>query len=98
MSDAAVYRVLEPGLSLVGDGDSSLGPIADREVHEELGGIAGSEDLVDGSKPSSSLLVAEVRGEDASPDTLPPQELACTAWGAKPGHIPLCLSRSALTL
>lgn len=84
--DAAVDRVAEPGLSLVGDGDGRLAPIADGKVHEELRHVAGPEHLVDRREVRRPLLVSKVRGKDTPPHTLPPQELARPARRTEPRH------------
>lgn len=79
VGDAAVNRVLEASLRLVGDGERSLRAIGSREVSEELGGIARTKDLMDGCKVCCPLLMAEVGGENAALHALPPQEFAGTA-------------------
>lgn len=79
MRDAAIDRVPEPRLGLVAYRHHRIKPLVDRNVEEELGDVAGPENLVDGSKVCRPLLGVEVRGEYAPRHALPPQELACTA-------------------
>lgn len=81
MRNAAIDGILEPGLSFVGDGDSSLASIADREVCQELGNIAGTKDLVNSCKMSSTLFMAEIWGKNTAPHTFSPEEFAGTTGG-----------------
>lgn len=90
VGDATVDGILEPRLGLVGDGDGRLGSIGHGEVHEDLGEVTSPEHLVDRREVGRSLFMAEVRGEDAAPHALPPQELASPAGRAKPRHRRLC--------
>lgn len=86
VGDAAVDGVLQACLGLVGDGDGGLAAFGHGEVHEELGDVAGAEDLVDSREVGGALLVAEVGGEDAPPRALPPQELASPAGRPEARH------------
>lgn len=89
MRDATIDRILQPSLGFVRDGDCSLRSISQREVQQELREIARPEDLVDCCKVRRALFMAEVRGEDAAPDTLPPQEFASSTGRAKTCHLGL---------
>lgn len=86
MRNAAIDRVLNPGLSFVGDGHSSLTTVRQGEIGEEFGDIASTKHLVNCSKMGCTLLMAEVRCKHTPSNALPPQELARSAWRSKPRH------------
>lgn len=70
-SDAAIDRVPEAGLRLVGQGVDGVIALRSAELVEDLGDIAGAEDLVDVGKPLG-VVRWEVRREDALRRALPP--------------------------
>ncbi|RZR94107.1 hypothetical protein BHM03_00022727 [Ensete ventricosum] len=61
VGDATVDGVLQPGSSLVGDGERRLRPVGDRKLQEELGRVARPEHLVDRGEVRSSLFIAEAK-------------------------------------
>lgn len=78
-SNATVDGVSDSGLSLIGEGVHGVLSLVRRELVEELGDVAGAEDLVDIGE-LLGLLGGEVRGEYAPRHAFPPQELARRAW------------------
>lgn len=78
VGNAAVDRVPDASQCLVRDGDGSVCPGVKREVVQKLGDVARPEDLVDCSKVTGSLVIAEVRSKHTLTGALPPQELACS--------------------
>jgi hypothetical protein len=83
VGDAAVDGVAQPGLRLVGDGGRRLAPVAGGHLLQQLGRVAGAEDLVDGGELLRPVLRAEVRREHALRRALAPQELARPARRAR---------------
>lgn len=79
VGDAAVDGVTDPSEGLVTEGDDGVDAAVGREPEEELGGVAGAEDLVHGGEVGCSLLRVEVGSEHAASHALPPQELAGAA-------------------
>lgn len=79
-SHAAVDRVPDTCLGLIGQGVDGVLPLVGEEVVEELGDIAGAENLVDVGE-LLGLLRWEVRSENAAGHAFAPQELASgTGW------------------
>ena len=74
-SHAAVDRVPDACLSLIGQGIDGVLPLVGEEVVKELGDVAGAEDLVDVGE-LLGLLWWKVRGENAAGHAFAPQELA----------------------
>ena len=83
MSNTPVDGIAESGLSLIGNGDHSLAAVVLGHLEEQLRCVAGPEHLVHCREAGSTVLVAEVRGEDAVGGALAPQELACPAGRAR---------------
>lgn len=79
MGDAAVDRVPEASLSLVTYGDHRIEAFVDGDMAEQLGNIAGSEDLVHRRKVGCTLLRIEIRREYAPHHALSSQKLASPA-------------------
>lgn len=74
-SHATVDRVPDTCLGLIRQGVDGVLPLVGEEVVEELGDIAGAENLVDVGE-LLGLLRWEVRGENAAGHAFAPQELA----------------------
>lgn len=74
-ADAAVDGVAQPHVGLVGEGVDGVLALVGLELVEELGDVAGAEDLVDVGE-FLGLVRREVRREHALRLALPPEELA----------------------
>lgn len=77
---AAVDRIMETRLSLVGDGSYGFTTVMNREVRNELREVAGSKYFVNGCKIRRSFFVAKVWCKYTTFYTFPTQELACSTW------------------
>ena len=78
-TDAAVDGVAETHVGLVGKGIDGVLSLVRAQLVEELGDVAGPEDLVD-VRELLRLVRGKVRGEDAVRLALPAEELARRAW------------------
>ena len=87
MGDTALDRVAEVCLCLVADSDDTVEAFLFRDVIQELGNISGTKHLVHRGKVHRSLVLAEVRRENAVAHALVTQELARPAW---PGGTKAC--------
>lgn len=82
VGDAAINGIAEAGLRFVADGHNGIDSLVGRDMQKQLGHVAGSKNLVHGSKVCSPLLRVEVWRKYASIHTLPSQELAGPAGTA----------------
>lgn len=76
MRNTSVNGVFEPSLSFIGYGDRGSRAITHRKMSKQLRHIACPEDLVNGRKVRSALLVAEVRRENAASHAFSSQKFA----------------------
>jgi len=65
MGYTGVNEILKPSLSFNKKCNCSPIPITYRKLGQELEGISGTKNLVDGNKMSRSFLMVEVRDKDA---------------------------------
>lgn len=78
--NTSIHRIGQASLSLIAHGDNSFMATGGADAKQELRHIAGAEHLVDGGEAGGALVGAEVRGKDASSNTLPAEELASPTW------------------
>ena len=80
MSNAAVYRISKPSLSLIAYCHHCIEPLVDRNMQKKLGYVTRTKYLVHGCEMGCPLLRIKVWRKYTSRHALPPQKLASTAW------------------
>lgn len=85
LTNAPVDGIAKPSQSLVRKRDDGVRSSAGRNHQEELGGVAGSENLVHRREMSRPFLGVKVGSEDAFGQAFPPEKLACAAGTSTAG-------------
>ena len=85
MGNAAVNWVSHSGLSFIGHGGNGVAPGGRRDKAQELGDVAGAEDSVNCSKNRGAFVGGEIWCKNALRRTFSSEELARSAWRARPG-------------
>lgn len=76
VSDASINGITKASLCLVADGDDGVKTLVSGDVEQQLGDVAGTENLVHRREVRRALLRVKVGREDAPCHALTPQKLA----------------------